>query len=709
MTATHDITVKAQSLLSHIDLDRPELAAVKAAPDPAAALVAHLATPPRPRYAIEHERKGAIVAFLTEHYQSWRAFDTGPAQKYVDMSIAEAQRPRGTGGISALGRAWWATGDEKFGRAFERFYLETATGEMFTWGDFNASQSKPELHTWFLLQDCPGFSTEGRIAYLDHLIQISYDAWDERCTRWSQLGLGPEGHNWYLHGMHTLPHVGLLFPEFKRSAYFVRSPWSMVEEHVRGHLKSDGGARETTLGYQAGSMLCLWDMYLNATRNGWPTSPGMADRLLHATKFVLRLATPIGSLPSFGDTQPSRGQLMSLAAFAAAVTGDGECKWYAQRDRALLPADKGDSQEHIPLDAFWYVGLAGAATYANTRAKNPKHTSVFHGMTGYAAMRDSDATDATYLAIAAAERGPIVTSHGHNDIFAVEMHAFGTKFIGEAGCAPYGDSPGRRYDQITEAHNTLDIEGNEQVPVIDEWRWAHQLMPALRRWISEPTHDFFHGSHEGFYAYRQHETIHARKVVFFKPIGDLPAYAVVFDWVESNIERDYRVHFHGCVPGRLDDRAITLTDDQGARLWIAPPSGDKLTCRQVASDGLTAYLNEKKLDPANHPHFTYSKSGLSDCFIWVLMPLAKGAAQPRVQRLPVTFDSVAVAPGVATAVRIEHATGADSVCISHKDYDGELAFGDDTAFGHLSIRRRDARGSALVAVDHTMADGVTGR
>ena len=130
MTATHDITAKARSLLSQIDLDRPELAQVKAAADPAAAFVAHLATPPRPRYTVEYERKREILAFLTEHYQSWRAFDTGPAQKYVDMSIADAQRARGTGGIAALGRAWWATGDEKFGRAFERFFLETATGEM---------------------------------------------------------------------------------------------------------------------------------------------------------------------------------------------------------------------------------------------------------------------------------------------------------------------------------------------------------------------------------------------------------------------------------------------------------------------------------------------------------------------------------------------------------------------------------------------------
>ena len=121
------------------------------------------------------------------------------------------------------------------------------------------------------------------------------------------------------------------------------------------------------------------------------------------------------------------------------------------------------------------------------------------GATGYAALRNSDGPGADYMAIAAAERGPIVTSHGHTDIFSLDVYAGGVRVIGEKGCAPYGENPARDYDQKTEAHTCLTVDGLDQVPIISEWRWAGQVRPAVRRWISEGDHDFFHGVHEGFY------------------------------------------------------------------------------------------------------------------------------------------------------------------------------------------------------------------
>jgi hypothetical protein len=273
----------------------------------------------------------------------------------------------------------------------------------------------------------------------------------------------------------------------RRAAFFARTGLSVVEEHLRGHYRADGGARETTLGYQAGSMLDLWDFLLVAQRNGWPLAGDFGERLLRATRFLLGLMSPAGGLPSFGDT-------------------------------------------------------------------------------GYAALRRGDTPGAEYLAVAAADRGPIVTSHGHNDVLAIEVHAGGTRFIGEMGCAPSGDSPGRRYDQTTAAHSTLAIAGREQADIVNEWRWSSLCIPAVRRWISEPTHDFFHGVHEGFYRWPERQTLHARKILFVKAE---PAYWLIVDWLESNVENDCAVRFHGCVPGRIRGRDVLLGTG-AARLALLP-------------------------------------------------------------------------------------------------------------------------------------------
>ncbi|MDP6354963.1 MAG: heparinase II/III family protein [Planctomycetota bacterium] len=696
---------KSEHLMGYVNLERPELSEVRDSDDPSAAFVEYLARLPRPRFRFEYERKAEILAFLQEHYESWRHFRTSSADSLAEQSVEEAKGARALSGVAELGRAWWATGDPAYGNAFERFYT-VPTGEMFNWGSFNAAQGALELDAYFLLLDCPGFTTEGRIAFLDHLHAITDDAWDEHTSKWRQIHLGPEGHNWYLHGTQVLPFTGLLFPEFSRSAFFARTGAGIFEEHLRGHYKADGGARETSVGYQSGSMMGLWDFYLVAHRNGYPLSDGFAERLLRATHFLLKLMSPSGGLPSFGDGGHSPGGLTSLASVAAALTGDRECKWYAERCRKHLPGNETQTPGQIPSGAFWAVGMAGAATYAQTRERDPNLVSVLFGPTGYAALRSSDRPEASYLAVAAADRGPIVTSHGHNEVFSLDIHAQGTRFVGEMGCAPYGDSPGRQYDQKTEAHSCLTIDGKEQAPIVNEWRWQGHAIPAVRRWLTTPTHDFFHGVHEGYCQYPGHQMLHARKILFIK---SSPQYWLVFDWLDSEVENNVTAYFHGCVPGRLDGRTILLSEDGGSALAIYPPKGDEVTAETVTNDGLTAFMKEKNLDPANYPCFAYRKRTKTDCLTWAIVPLAPEKQQPDVERIPVTLNGQPADPYQASAIQLKFPDCTDQVCISHTEFDADLELGQTSTWGNISFTRRAGDGTEMLAFDHTVADGICGR
>ncbi len=696
---------KARHLMETVDLSRPEFKTLPKAGDPAGFFVKWLAESPRPRFRFEYDRKREVLDFLKGNYAAWRRFDTAPADRIAALSIEQAKGARALAGIAALGRAWWATGNAEYGKAFERFYRAVPSGEMFNWGSFNGAQGDLELDAYFLLLDCPGFSAEGRVAFLDHLHAIADFAWDHEVSRWRQTMLGPEGHNWYLHGIRVAPSLGLLFPEFKRAAFLLRSGASVMEEHVRGHYRADGGARETTLGYQAGSMHNLWGFYLLAKRNGYPLSKDFEPTVLRATKFLLKLTSPQAGLPSFGDGGHAPGGCTRLAAIAAAITGDRECKWYAEYARTQAPGAARESKDAIPLCAFWDVGLEGAAQYAAIRPKNPQVTSVLMGDTGYAALKDTDRPEARYMAIATADRGPIVTSHGHNDIFSIEAHADGVRFLGEMGCAPYGATPGRDYDEKTEAHNCLTIEGQEQLPIINEWRWDGTVIPAVRRWISEDTHDFFHGVHEGFYQWPKRQILHARKVFFVKAE---PSYWIVLDWVESNVTNPYRVYFHGCVPGRLRGKSLLFGEGRGPQLAVIPASGQGLTVKPVNSAGLKAYIRERKLDPKRCPAFVYAKRAASDCLVWAMVPLA-GRGFKAVRSLPVAVNGLAAEPHDAVAVQVSFRGVTDSLCVSHLDYDAELAFNGQTVWGNIAFRRVDRKGRELLSIDHTVADGVCGR
>ena len=133
-------TDKARSLIDCLTLDHPDLRTVRDADDPAGAYVSYLRERRWGAHRFEWGRKEEMLAFLREHYEAWRAFDTSAADRYVDMPIEDAQRARALSGVRALGEAWWATGDPRYGQAFERFYRAAPTGEMFSWGSFNGSQ-----------------------------------------------------------------------------------------------------------------------------------------------------------------------------------------------------------------------------------------------------------------------------------------------------------------------------------------------------------------------------------------------------------------------------------------------------------------------------------------------------------------------------------------------------------------------------------------
>jgi hypothetical protein len=172
---------------------------------------------------------------------------------------------------------------------------------------------------------------------------------------------------------------------------------------------------------------------------------------------------------------------------------------------------------------------------------------------------------------------------------------------------------------------------------------------------------------------------------------------------------NYRAWFHGCVPGRLAGKTILLGNQGQARLAIIPPSGDAITAKRLANKGLSAYIREKKLDANRYPCFAYRKRAASDCLVWVLVPLAPGGPLPKVKKLPVLVNGIAEDAHGATAIEVAFPSHTDSLCVSHKDFDGDLAFGAHRGWGHLAFRRQSRAGKIRLSIEHTMADGICGR
>ena len=150
-------TEKARHLESCINWDYPEICAMKNEPNRLEQFIDYISEKNNFRHLYEVDKKAEILVFLKTNYRNWQNFNVEKADKIVARSIEDAQKPRALADIAELGKAWWATGDEQYGAAFQKFFSESASGGMINWGSFAATQTDIELNGFQLIKDCPGF------------------------------------------------------------------------------------------------------------------------------------------------------------------------------------------------------------------------------------------------------------------------------------------------------------------------------------------------------------------------------------------------------------------------------------------------------------------------------------------------------------------------------------------------------------------------
>lgn len=681
--------------------------------------VKSLWTTPRRRCFLPLDQKPQLIAYMDEHYIGWRERACEEAAPFLTMTAAQARTSRAQGGIEAMGRAWWASGDTKYAKAYQQLYLRTATGDLFNWGPFAGGQARKEFYAHFLMQDCPAYTNDGRIAVLDHLLELNRKALPEHTANWKLLDLGPEGHNWYIHGIDSLPYLATMFPEIEQSDYQLKMSWSILQEHLRGNYHRDGGSRECTPGYNAGTVRSLWTMLAmmrhNQHEGSIRPSAAFESNLLRATHFLIKLMTPVGGVPAFGDSGDTAGAQVHGLALAAAISGDGLCKWAAVEAHKHAKNEVQTSPDHLPHWAFWLLGIDGAKAYADVKATPPSFKSTCLPDTGFAIMRENWQGGAASMAINAAARGSMVTSHEHNDIFSFDLFAKGTRFLGQAGVAHYASTPGRNYDVSTRAHNCLTIEGQEQLPIANQWRWGTTVIPRIRRWDISDDLEIFQGVHEGFCVHTpqnspdnpDQQVIHERKILFLKSDEknlNVPSYWVILDRVITNKSIPCQIWFHGCVQAKANDHNLLFKAADDNMLYICPPVHDALKLTQDTSDGLKAYSEEAKFDLEKHPGYCYAAKVESHVFAWVLMPVSDAKELPRVERIDGYINGKLREHEPMTALRISHHGVVDELYASHLMHDADMGPDQTSATFSQTIFQRTS-GGQLNRVNRSALDG----
>ncbi|MBA7680907.1 hypothetical protein ES703_89228 [subsurface metagenome] len=133
---------------------------------------------------------------------------------------------------------------------------------------------------------------------------------------------------------------------------------------------------------------------------------------------------------------------------------------------------------------------------------------------GYYGFRDDEGT---YIICDAARIGPdYITGHAHADMFSFEMSLKGHRVIVDSGVHDYEVSPMRRYCRSTKAHNTVEIDGQDQCEMWAAFRVARRGRPHDVKWTP---------SEEGFQLSAWHDG--------YKRLKGSPVHHREFNWNKS--------------------------------------------------------------------------------------------------------------------------------------------------------------------------------
>lgn len=228
-----------------------------------------------------------------------------------------------------------------------------------------------------------------------------------------------------------------LWPEFHGLEASALNACVALEESIRMAFFADGLHYEQSPAYGQGCLLWYGRPYLLARCNGDTWSRGYEDQLRLGFAAYDALATPDGTCPLLGDSDPDP---------VAPFLGLG---------RALFPGLAFSRDVPATADTIWF----GADAVPAPARTAPRRTHLFPHA-GLAVVREGG----TYLTFDCGTHGEW---HGHEDLLHVHYWLAGRPLLGDGGRWLYTEDALRQWVLSPAAHNTVAVAGRRLAQIED--------------------------------------------------------------------------------------------------------------------------------------------------------------------------------------------------------------------------------------------------
>jgi hypothetical protein len=374
--------------------------------------------------------------------------------------------------------------------------------------------------------------------------------------------------------------VGVALPDLRGAARWRDLGVRILVAECSRQIRPDGTHFEQAACYQRYTAELYLHFLVLAARNGLAIPGAIAERVERLLDALLWLRLPDGSLPPMGDAdggslfpQPGRapGDIRGVFGLAAAYFGRPDYAWAA-----------GD----LPPEALWALGPeAERRVEALVPAPPAAPPSRVFPDSGYVVMRSDWGPEAHQLILDAGPLGdPLSGAHGHADLLSVQVAAFGTPVVVDAGTGAYTPEPRwRDYFRGSRAHSTVVVDGQSQATPVGPFAWADRPTARLTRWTATEALQTAEGEHDA-YACLADPVRHRRRVLFVDR-----RFWVIVDDIAGRVEHTVEVRF------QLARLPVSVERDGWARIRTSSTRG--CLVRAFTGIPIQARVVEGALDP----------------------------------------------------------------------------------------------------------------
>lgn len=515
--------------------------------------------------------------------------------KYAEWTWQLSRHPE----WSTLATLFRATGDEKYAKAFEDYFMswveQTEKPESGTSGF--ATLAWRTLECGIRLQCTWGdaimaFCKSKTIA--DHTYACFFRSVWENVDR---ILDAPTSHNWLITEMSGLDAAALCFPFFNESGEWESYAMRRLNEEFGVQIYDDGFQFELTTGYHKVVINTYRAILSIHSRMGVPLSEEFKLNVANLYRVYIKLMMPNKQSPDFND-----GGRIDVPGVSREVI-------------KLMPDFRSE---------FEYIG--------ENKGSEPPFKSILMDYSGFAIMRSGWGTDDSCAIL---ESAPFGFAHQHEDKLQILLHAHGKRLLDDPGTFRYDTSDMRKYILSSYSHNTALVDGLGQNRR-DIYKWQKEFIKKKADIKSRFGDDVEIA--EGFYdeGYgKEHIAVrHERTLIWHKNgLGDIkiPFYTIYDKFIPADgREHSYTLLWHlDEVEEHVSGNAVSADYGDGVRFDIIGMTAPKI----VKGQNEPVFMGWKpNHTPGDNPHYptptvNYIYSGALTATATVLVPL-KGDANP---------------------------------------------------------------------------------